>query len=281
LGGRQVRGLQVLVLVVGAPGAVHGIGAGLQHEVHLHARRRLAGVGAAGRDLHLLKHVEVVVARRRSQRAHIGDRNAVHEPRVVAGRRPFGDVVGLLARLRAADVDAIDDDAGHRLQHYPRVARARNVLQLLVGHVRRDRLTLRFHDRHFNRHLNLLADPLHAEGDPQRDDAARADGNGAVEIVGESLERSLDLVGAGWQVQQVRFTMRVGGHVLILRSGRFDGDTRQHGARHVGDRYVDASGEHLGVHRRRGTHHRREHRGGACAPHALRVHHFGWPPPPP
>ena len=80
-------------------------------------------VGAAGRDLHLLEHVEVVVGRRRAERGHVGDRDAVHVPRVVAAARALGLVVRLLARLGAADVDAVDDDAGNGLQDDPRVAR--------------------------------------------------------------------------------------------------------------------------------------------------------------
>ena len=218
---RQVVPLQVLALVVGARRAVRRVGARLQHEVHLHAGRRLPRVGAAGRDLHFLEHVEVVVARRRAERAHVGDRDAVHVPGVVAGRRPFRDVVGLLPGLRSADVDAIDDDAGDRLQDDPGIARARNVLQLLVGDVGRDRLPVRLEDRRVTRHLDLFADALHAERDAQRDDAAGADRHGAIQVVGESLERGLHLIRAGRQVQEVHLPLRVGDGGLILRTRRW------------------------------------------------------------
>ena len=60
--------------------------------------------------------------------------------------------------------------------------------------------------------------------------AAGADGHGAVEIIGEALQRRLDLVGAGGQVQEVRFTLRVGDRRLFCGPVTFDGDAGQHGA---------------------------------------------------
>ena len=61
-------------------------------------------------------------------------------------RRALGLVVRLLAGFGAADVHAVDDDARHRLEHDPGIARRRNVLQLVERHVRGDGLPLRFDD---------------------------------------------------------------------------------------------------------------------------------------
>ena len=253
---------------------MRGVGARLQHEVHLHARRGLPRVDAASRHLHLLEHVEVVVARRRSERAHVGDRDAVHVPGVVGGRRPLGDVVRLLPRLGAADVDAIDDDAGHGLQHDPRITRAGNVLQLLVGDTGRDRLAIGLDDRRVAGDLNLFGHASHAERDAQRDDAAGAHGNRSIQVVREALERSLDLVGAGGQVEQVHLALRVRHGGLGLRPGGLDGHTGQYGARAVAHRDVDATREHLRGSGCGGAQDRSEHPRGAREPDAWRVLHL-------
>ena len=102
----------------------------LGDHVQLHARRLNARVGAAGGDLHLFERVEVVVGRRGTGGAHVGDVHAVDVPRVVASQRALGDVVRLLAALGAAHVDAVDHHRGNRLQNRPRIPRSWNLLQL-------------------------------------------------------------------------------------------------------------------------------------------------------
>ena len=101
-----------------------------------------------------------------------------------------------------------------------------NVLQLLVGDVGRDRLAIRLDDRRVAGDLHLFGHALHAERDAQRDDAAGADRHGAVQVIGESLERGLDLVGAGGQVEQVHLPLRVGDRGLVLRPGDVDRHAR-------------------------------------------------------
>src|SRR5204863_8455776 len=108
--------------------------------------------------LHFLEHVEVVIGWRRAGRRHVGDRDAVDVPRVVAARRPLGLVIRLLARLGAADVHAIDDDAGDGLEDDPRVARRGNALQLLDADVGGGRHLLGVDHRRFAGDLYLRRD---------------------------------------------------------------------------------------------------------------------------
>ena len=58
------------------------------------------------------KYIELRAARRR-----VGDDHAVERPHRVGRRGALADEDRLLAALVAGDVDAVDDDAGHGLQH--------------------------------------------------------------------------------------------------------------------------------------------------------------------
>ena len=109
------------------------VAAALGHEVDADAAGLLRHVDATGRDRHFLEAVEVVVARRRAGRVHVGDVDAVERPLVVEGARAARRVIGLLTGHVAADVLAVHRDAGRLLEDDPRVARRRNALQQLVG----------------------------------------------------------------------------------------------------------------------------------------------------
>ena len=174
----KVDVLQLLVLEVIPQAAVRCVEPLLQHHVELHAGRRVLRISAARRDRHLLEAVEVVVKRGRpcgairpdDAVAHVGDGNPVEVPGVVGGLRALGVVVGLLPGFRAADVDAIQVDRRHRLQHDPRVARTRRVLQFLDGDVRRGRRALQV-DRRRDRGD---VDDLGRAGNGHRHDQRRA-----------------------------------------------------------------------------------------------------------
>jgi hypothetical protein len=75
---------------------------------------------AAGVDRDLVEGIEVEIHRRGAAGGRIGDDDAVEVPHRVGGERALADERRLLARFVAADVDAIDGDAGHGLQHRPR-----------------------------------------------------------------------------------------------------------------------------------------------------------------
>src|SRR5947209_4766794 len=110
--------------------AAEVVRAALRDHVQLHARGHDARVGPARRDLHLFERVEVEVQGRAAGGAHVGDVHAVDVPRVVRGSGAFGDVHRLLARLAAADVDAVDLHGRGGLHDRPWVAGARNLLEL-------------------------------------------------------------------------------------------------------------------------------------------------------
>ena len=222
-----------------------------QHEVQLHARRGVRGIGAAGRDLHLLEHVEVVVGRRRAERAHVGDRDAVHVPGVLVGVRALGLVVRLLTRFGAADVHAIDDDAGNGLEHDPRIARARNVLQLVEVDVGRDRLPLGLDDRRLRRDVDFLRQAADAQRDAERHDRAGVDRHVLVPVVGEPGELGGHGVAPGREVDEVRLALGVRDGDVGLRADGLDRHAGQHRAGAVLDGDVDAACVDLRRDRRR------------------------------
>ena len=173
-------------------GAARPVRAGLELHVQLHAGGRIGRRRAAGRDAHLLEHVEVVVGRRAPGRREIRHRNAVEIPGVLGEPGPLGEVVGLLAGFRAADVDAIDDHPGHRLQHDPGIARRRQLLQLLVGHAGRDGLACGIDDRGLAVHLHRLGHAADLQRRLQRNARSRGDAHGLVAVGGESRQRDGD-----------------------------------------------------------------------------------------
>src|SRR6185436_16255860 len=103
--GRNLRvGLIAAAGVQRARRAAEVVRAALGHDVDLHARGLNARIGAAGRDLHFLERVEVVVRRGRTGGGEVGDVDAVDVPRRLRADRAFGNVDRLLAGLVSADV---------------------------------------------------------------------------------------------------------------------------------------------------------------------------------
>ena len=238
---RQIAALQPFVGEVAAQAAVVLVGAALEHHVHGGARGLVPHVRPARVDAHLLELVEVPVGRRRERR-HVGDHHAVERPGVLVVARTLGHVDGLLARFRPADVDAVDDDPGNRLQHHPRVARGRDLLQLLHRHVRVGALAARVDDRRRAGDHHRLFDAADLE---RRDQRGRRRGphlHGRVHERAKALQRDAHHVGTHREPQQVRLALHVGEDVgSILRSGDGHGRPRQHRAGGVLDCDVDSS----------------------------------------
>ncbi len=128
--GGDVVPLEVAVGQVVPGGAVDVVGAALGDEIQLYARRSGGDVAAPGRGLDLLERLEVVVGRGGPECAHVGDRDAVEVPGVLARVRALADVGRLLAALVAADVDPVELHARHRRENDPRIARRRDRLEL-------------------------------------------------------------------------------------------------------------------------------------------------------
>ena len=131
----QVGRTEFLIGDVVARRATDRVAAALGHEVDADAAGLLRDVVAARADLQFLEHVEVVVHGRGAGGRLVGDVHAVERPLVVGGRGAARDVARLLARLAAAHVGAVHRDARRALEHDPRVARRRHVLQLLLREV--------------------------------------------------------------------------------------------------------------------------------------------------
>ena len=271
----DVVGLERVVRVVDAAAALEAIGSAARHEVDADAAGLLRRIRAAGRDLHLLHHVEVVVDRRGAGRRHVGDVHAVERPLVVAGAGAAADVARLLAGLAAADVDAIHRDVRHALEHDPRVARRRDVLQRLEVEGRLGRGGLGVDDRALaadrHRFLNgrdrqLLVD-LGREADA--DDDALADDRL------EAGQLELHRVGADRNQRETEASGFAARRRLRLderRAGQRHGCTWQHSAGVVGDSARDFTG--LDLRQRR----HRTHQYGQHGQHGGKTHFHLQPP---
>ncbi len=168
----EALGYGLFVVALGLPAVIRDeeaarpvdvVRAPLRHHVEVRAGRDEGDVVASRRDLQLLERVEVVVGRRGADRGDVGDVDAVDVERVGAHARALGGVARLLARLRAADVHAIDEDAGHRLEDDPRVASRRDRRQLGLRDVRAGRRPPRVEERALagDDHLGRDAGELH------------------------------------------------------------------------------------------------------------------------
>ncbi len=167
----QVEPAAEVDLVAAAAGDhVQGDAAGLHGDVR-----------AAGGDVHLLERVEVPVDGGGADGRRVGDDDAVNGPDVVAAaaRIALGDVAGLLAGFRAADVLAVHDDRRRHLHDVPGVAGGRQGLQDLLRDVLADRGLLGVDrrrdgdDRHFLFHLALFKGQVDQRLLTEDDDDAR------------------------------------------------------------------------------------------------------------
>ena len=208
----------------------------LGHEVQLHAGRRGADVAAAGRRMHLLERVEVVVHRRAAERAHVRDRDAVDVPRVLVGLRAARGVVALLAALVAADVDAVHLDARDGLQDDPRVARGRDRLQLLLIDHRAVLDLARVEQRGLAADDDGGLDARDLERGARVRVLADRDLHVGLGDLAEALQLVDQRVAAGVEVQETVLAPRVGRlHFRCADAGERDGDAGKTPALLVGD----------------------------------------------
>ena len=192
--------------------------------------------------------------------AAVGDGDSVDAPGVVGCLRALGIVVGLLARLRTADVDAVHIDRRHRLHHDPGIAGAWDLLQFQFGHMRCRCGATYVDNRSPGRDVYGFRGAGKRELHGKRRARTAEDFDVAAGGGCEAGQRHTDGVDAHRQIQEVSLALRVGD----LRLGRhtFEGHARtgQPGAAGVLNRDVDASGEYLRARRRREVESEHPHR---------------------
>ena len=138
---RIVAGLEELVGQVEAAGQVGLVAAAPADHVQGDTAGLHGHIRAAGGDVQLFEHVEVVVQGRTAQGRRVADVDAVQGPDVVGAHVPVvADVAlvqerGLLPGFVAADVLAVEHDARGELHDDPGVTSGRQGLQFLVVEV--------------------------------------------------------------------------------------------------------------------------------------------------
>ena len=200
--GGNVRRFHRLAVEVAARAAVEQVRAALDHEVEADAPGRLRDRLAGGRHVDRVEVVVVEIGRRRSGQRHVGDRDAVHRPHRVLRARALRRDVGLLAGLVAADVDAIDEDAGNRAHQRERIARRRNLRELVGRHVGRRAGLLRVDDRRRRGDVHRRRDRADLQRRAEVDGLPRVERDGVPHRRREALERDRHLVRAGRQIEE-------------------------------------------------------------------------------
>ena len=223
---------------------MENVRAALEDQVDLHARCLAQNFRAARADLHLLEHVEVEV-RRRIQRGHVGDRHAVQCPSVIEFSRALRHEIRLLSGLGTADVHAVDKDARYGLEDDPRVARGRDVLQLIQRDVGLRRLLPRIDDRRGLCHHHELRHTGDHQNGAQGGRSTRHDWHVLVQVIGEPLKRDPDLVRPDRHVQEARFALLVRHAGEAEWSGHVDACARQDRPGAVPGRHIDTAQERL------------------------------------
>jgi hypothetical protein len=184
------------------------------------------------------------------------------------GRVPLAWKVRLLAGLVAADVDAVDEHAWHAAHQRERIARSRDLLQLVRREVGRCPRCLAVDDGRLSRHRHGFLDGGDLHGDRRHFDV-RADAH--LDLLPdrgrESRQREREPVGAGRQIQEAELAGRIRrGGLGAVASGQRDGHAGKHGTLFVGDRAAHRTGaELLGERGRRSG--ERKHRGEKYASH--------------
>ncbi len=206
------------------------VAAALGDEVDADAAGLLRHVVAAGADLHLLQHVEVVVHGRRAGGGLVGDVDAVEEPLVVGRGRAARDVARLLARLAAAHVGAVHGDARRALEHDPGVTRRGHVLQLLLRVVALGAGLARVDERRLARDRHGLLERRDLEGRVGGGVAADAHRDALDDHRPEAGQLELDRVGIARL--QARELVRAG--VSCHGRQRLDERTAAHRHHHAG-----------------------------------------------
>ena len=237
--GPDVVALKTLVLKAHEHAAGDDVAAVARDHVQANAAARDVGGRAAGGVDHLLAHRAVEVALHRA--VHV---DAVHQQPVDLHRRlrSAGAVrrhVGLLHRLRAADVRLVQADAGDQLPHALNRAAGGNGIERLAREHLRLRRTLHVDDRRGagdGQRLFEAADlqlGVHGHGEV----------GGQLESLAlhrrEALQREGEDVGAGTQIHQAVASGLVGddGARFFNQSGAggFDCHTRQDSSGRVSD----------------------------------------------
>ena len=210
--------LGALVVDVVAAGAAPLFGTLFGHHVEDHAAGGDRGVAAAGRHLHLLEGVEIVIGRRGAGGGHVGDHHAVDRPDGLIAAGAGAHVLRLLAALVAADVDAVGEHAGGRRQHRPGVAHRGGLLQVGQGHGGIPARLARVEQRRSVADDGDLFRDLEREVDLGR--AADVDLDVLVLGGSEALELALDRIETRREAQEVELPLGVGR--LGLRSPATD-----------------------------------------------------------
>ena len=178
------------------------VGAALDDEVQPGSAGLLGNRLAGGRDVHGLEVVPVEVRRRRAGQRHVGDRHAVHGPDRVLRPRALRDEVGLLSGLVSADVDAVHEDAIHRAQQGKRIARRRDVGELVDRDVGRRSGLADIDHRRRCRHLDGFGQRADGERDRQVDGLAHTDDHAVANARGKPCQRRRELVVAGSEIEE-------------------------------------------------------------------------------
>ena len=169
--------------------------------------------------LHLGELIEVVVGRRSTGGAHVGDRHAVNEEVVLAGCNTLSTERRLLTGLVTTNVDAIDENAGRLVEDGPRVTGGRDLLELDLA----DRGALLKLALIEQRGLGGDRDGLlDSGGESQRNAgvAVDADGDAGVLDGAKAFEFSLNGVGARIESQEAELPLCVGDLGSSERRGR-------------------------------------------------------------
>ena len=213
---------------------VHFVRAALRDHVERDARNRDRRIRSAGRRLHLLERVEVIVSGGCAERRHVRHAHAVDEPGILRRIDALADVDGLLAALAARHVGPVDLDRRHLLEHDPGVARRRDALQLVLCEVRSRAHPARVEQRRLGRHR----DRRRHRGDLHRNRQLRVrpEAHRHVRALDgrKTVELRLDGVAPGGEVQEAKFPLasrRRGSRAAP--AGQRDGDPGQCPARFV------------------------------------------------
>ncbi|HET9706024.1 MAG TPA: hypothetical protein VFP85_18415 [Vicinamibacterales bacterium] len=199
------------------------------------------------------------IGRRGAGRGHIGDLDAVHRPARVLRARALRREVRLLAGFVAADVDAVDQHARHAAHQRKRIARGRDLRQLVGGEVGGGTGHLGVDDRR----LTSNRDRLGHRGQPQRHRqvGVTADRNHDAFVLdgGEAGELERHRVGARRLVEEAEFAGLVRhGRQRAVRPLDGDAHARQDGFLLVGDGTRNTATSDLRIRRQDG--HQRDER---------------------
>ncbi len=250
-GGLQLVGhvgrFHLVVVEVAAQAPMKLVGAALDDEVQSHAAGAGLDVVARGGDLDLVEVVVVEIRGRSAGSGHVSHLDAIERPRRVLRPRSLRLEVRLLAGFVAADVDAIDEHARHAAHQRERIARRRDLLQLVGREVRRRAGRLRVHDRRLARDGDRFFHRRHFHRNGwQLGRGANANFDVLAYGGREALHGDRDLVGAGGEIQKAELACIVGRRrERPIAPGQRDGHAWKHATLFIGNRPRDGAGAEL------------------------------------